>query len=126
MAAPWNHFYYMLLDGQIPPTPDPLSATNVVKVLIDQFIQAPIFTVLIFAFLGTLEGKDGASIRRQLDDNYKDTIIANWKLWVPATIINIAFVPPLLRVLYLNIVFFFWSIYLSLVLNKEEEGASSS
>jgi peroxisomal membrane protein 2 len=113
----------MLLDGQIPPTPEPFSATNVVKVLIDQFIQAPIFTVLIFAFLGTLEGKDSASIRRQLDDNYKDTIIANWKLWVPATIINIAFVPPLLRVLYLNIVFFFWSIYLSLVLNKEEESA---
>jgi peroxisomal membrane protein 2 len=43
------------------------------------------------------------------------------KLWIPATVINIAFVPPLLRVLYLNCVFFFWSIYLSLVLNKEEE-----
>jgi peroxisomal membrane protein 2 len=42
------------------------------------------------------------------------------KLWVPATIINIGFVPPLLRVLYLNVVFFFWSIYLSLVLNKEK------
>jgi peroxisomal membrane protein 2 len=40
------------------------------------------------------------------------------KLWVPATVINIGFVPPILRVLYLNVVFFFWSIYLSLVINK--------
>jgi hypothetical protein len=43
------------------------------------------------------------------------------KLWVPATAINLAFVPPLFRVLYLNCVFFFWSIYLSLILNKKEE-----
>lgn len=41
------------------------------------------------------------------------------KLWVPATVINIAFVPPILRVLYLNVVFFFWSIFLSLKLNKD-------
>jgi Mpv17 / PMP22 family len=47
--------------------------------------------------------------------------IATGKLWIPATIINIGFVPPILRVLYLNGVFFFWSIYLSLVLNKKEE-----
>jgi len=36
-------------------------------------------------------------------------------------VINIGFVPPIFRVLYLNVVFFFWSIYLSLVLNKDEE-----
>ncbi len=39
-------------------------------------------------------------------------------LWVPATVINIAFVQPALRVLYDNLVFFFWTIYLSMVLNK--------
>lgn len=39
-------------------------------------------------------------------------------LWVPATIVNIAFVTPVLRVLYDNLVFFFWTIYLSMVLNK--------
>ena len=80
--------------------------------------------MLIFGFLGVLEGKDASSIKQQLDNDYKETIVANWKLWVPATVINIAFVPPILRVLYLNGVFFFWSIYLSLVLNKEEENPS--
>lgn len=41
-------FFYVLLDGALPPTPDPLSTTTAVKVFIDQFVQAPIFTVVIF------------------------------------------------------------------------------
>jgi hypothetical protein len=121
LQAPWNHFYYNLLDGQIPPTAEPFTVTNFEKVAIDQFIQAPIFTVLIFVFLGLLEGKAVDDIQSQLKNDYKPTLLANWKLWVPATMINIGFVPPLLRVLYLNCVFFFWSIYLSLILNKKEE-----
>lgn len=151
LQAPWNHFYYLLLDNQIPPTEQPFSPTNTIKICIDQFVQAPIFTVLIFVFLGLLEGKQTDDIQRQLKNDYKDTIIANCKprfcvrrqtkavtclfnivspffspssigkLWIPATVINIGFVPPILRVLYLNGVFFVWCIYLSLVLNKAEE-----
>ena len=121
LQAPWNHFYYQFLDGALPPTADPFTSTTAIKVLIDQFVQAPIFTVIIFAFLGLLEGKSIADIKRQLDDDYVDTMLANWKLWVPATAVNIAFCPPILRVLFLNMVFFFWSIFLSLKLNKSED-----
>ena len=120
LQAPWNHAYYLLLDGAIPPTEDPWTTTTAIKTVIDQFVQAPIFTVLIFAFLGILEGKNAEQIKSQLEDDYADTMVANWKLWVPATVINLAFVPPILRVLYLNVVFFFWSIFLSLKLNKDE------
>jgi len=121
LQAPWNHFYYIQLDGALPPTEDPFTTTTGIKVLIDQFVQAPIFTVIIFAFLGFLEGKSVEEIKKQLDDDYVDTMFANWKLWVPATVVNIAFCPPILRVLFLNIVFFFWSIFLSLKLNKTDE-----
>jgi len=121
LQAPWNHFYYQFLDGALPPTEDPFTSTTAIKVLIDQFIQAPIFTVIIFAFLGVLEGKSIADIKRQLDEDYVDTMLANWKLWVPATAVNIAFCPPILRVLFLNVVFFFWSIFLSLKFNKLED-----
>mmetsp|Transcript_6275 Transcript_6275/g.7950 ORF Transcript_6275/g.7950 Transcript_6275/m.7950 type:complete len:254 (+) Transcript_6275:68-829(+) len=121
LQAPWNHFYYQLLDGALPPTEDPFTATTGIKVVIDQFVQAPIFTVLIFFFLGILEGKTVESIKDQLDRDYKDTMFANWKLWVPATMVNIAFCPPILRVLFLNCVFFFWSIFLSVKLNNDTE-----
>ena len=79
LQAPWNHFYYLLLDGAIPPTEEPWTATTGIKVVIDQFIQAPIFTVLIFAFLGFLEGKSTADIKQKLDDDYVDTMLANCK-----------------------------------------------
>ena len=81
LQAPWNHFYYLLLDGALPPTEDPLTATTGIKVVIDQFVQAPIFTVLIFFFLGILEGKSVDDVKGQLDRDYKDTMLANWKLW---------------------------------------------
>jgi len=122
LQAPWNHFYYLLLDGALPPTEDPFTTTTGIKVVIDQFIQAPIFTILIFYFLGILEGKSLEAVKLQLDKDYKDTMFANWKLWVPATAVNIAFCPPALRVLFLNCVFFFWSIFLSLKLNSDENG----
>mmetsp|Transcript_72063 Transcript_72063/g.202227 ORF Transcript_72063/g.202227 Transcript_72063/m.202227 type:complete len:228 (-) Transcript_72063:151-834(-) len=118
LQAPWNHFYYMMLDGAIPPTPEPWTATTGIKVVIDQFVQAPVFTVLIFAFLGFLEGKSAAAIKAQLDEDYVDTMFANWKLWIPATVINIAFIKPELRVLYDNLIFLVWTIYLSTILNS--------
>lgn len=71
--------YYQILDGALPPTPEPWTATTAVKTVIDQFIQAPIFTVLIFAFLGFLEGKNAEAIKKQLEDNYQETMIANCK-----------------------------------------------
>jgi peroxisomal membrane protein 2 len=79
LQAPWNHFYYNILDGVLPPTANPFSLTTGVKTFIDQFVQAPIFTVLIFVFLGALEGKAMEDIQKQLKDDYKDTIIANCK-----------------------------------------------
>lgn len=80
LQAPWNHFYYLLLDGVLPPTPDPWTATTAIKVVIDQFVQAPIFTVIIFAFLGTLEGKTFEAIQKQLQADYTDTMFANCTL----------------------------------------------
>ena len=79
LQAPWNHFYYQFLDGAIPPTVEPWTATTGIKVAIDQFVQAPVFTVLIFAFLGFLEGKNLEAVQKQLNDDYADTMVANCK-----------------------------------------------
>jgi hypothetical protein len=79
LQAPWNHFYYQVLDSQIPPTPEPFTTTNGVKVFIDQFLQAPVFTALIFIFLGVLEGKQSEEIQKQFKNDYKETILANCK-----------------------------------------------
>jgi Mpv17 / PMP22 family len=48
--------------------------------------------------------------------------IVTGKLWIPASLVNLAFVKPTLRVLYVNVVFFAWTIILSMILNND--GAS--
>lgn len=61
--------------------------------------SVPIF----FKVLGLLEGKTVADIREQLDQDYKNTMLANWGVFVPAAVVNLAFCPPELRVLFLNV-----------------------
>jgi len=41
----WLPWFVQVLDGALPPTADPFSSTTFIKVAIDQFGQAPIFTV---------------------------------------------------------------------------------
>lgn len=53
--------------------------------------------------LGLLEGKTVADIREQLDQDYQSTMLANWGVFVPAAVVNLAFCPPELRVLFLNV-----------------------
>lgn len=120
LQAPWNHFFYQFLDGVLPPTLDPWTTTTAVKVGIDQFVQAPIFTAVIFVFFALVEGRGLAAARQQLNTELGQVLLKNWAVFLPATIINLAFCPPVLRVLFLNCVFFFWVIFLSLTVNKTE------
>ena len=120
LQGPWNHFYYLLLDGAIPPTPDPFTLTTVGKVGIDQFLQAPIFTIIILAFFAVVEGKGLGYAKDQIKNDLGGILVKNWSVFLPATVINLAFCPPELRVLFLNCVFFGWVIYLSLFLNADE------
>ena len=86
----------------MPPTGlDPLKdPTTIYKLALDQGIQASIFTVVIFSVLGLLEGKNLSSIRKQLQGDYASTMVNNWKLWIPASFVNLAYVPLDLRVLF--------------------------
>jgi len=120
LQGPWNHAFYLLLDGALPPTPDPWTVTTLQKVFIDQFVQAPIFTIIILCFFAIVEGKGLDFAKTQVQNDLGGILIKNWGVFLPATVINIAFCPPELRVLFLNTVFFGWVCYLSLFLNTDD------
>jgi len=124
LQGPWNHAFYLLLDATLPPTPDPFTLTTLAKVGIDQFVQAPIFTVIILCFFAVVEGKGLDFAKSQVRNDLGGILLKNWSVFLPATVINIAYCPPELRVLFLNCVFFGWVIYLSLFLN-EDKGAEA-
>merc|ERR1712094_148230 len=116
----------MGLLGALPPTPDPFTLTTLEKGGIDQFVQAPIFTVVILCFFALVEGKGLGFAKEQVRTELGGILIKNWSVFLPATVINIGFCPPELRVLFLNCVFFGWVIYLSLLLNADEAAADSA
>ena len=99
---PWNHFFYQILDGAIPPTADPFTLTTLGKVGIDQFVQAPIFTIIILYFFAVAEGKGVGYASKQVQNDLGGILIKNWSIFLPATAINLAYCPPELRVLFLN------------------------
>jgi peroxisomal membrane protein 2 len=80
LQGPWNHFFYLLLDGALPPTPDPFTLTTLGKVGIDQFVQAPIFTIIILYFFAIVEGKGAGYASKQVQEDLGGILIKNWSV----------------------------------------------
>ena len=65
-----------------------------------------------------LEGKSVRQLEEQLRDSWSETVVTNWKLWVPCQIINLGFVPGHLQVLVSNIVALAWNSYVSYITHR--------
>ena len=118
LGAPWSHYYFQYLDHCLPPTPEPFSRTTLLKVFIDQFVQAPLLLFVMIVVLGFMKLDGFEVVKQDVLTSFWPSLIANWKLWITASLINLAFVKPELRVLYTNVVFFLWIIILSLILHN--------
>jgi hypothetical protein len=213
VGAPWSHLYFFYLDRYLPPTPNqPCSGRTLLKLVIDQGLQAPAILALMICVLAILKGGTTtttslasvpavlagwtAVVQADMQANYWTSLVANCKsctnflyfdsfsshlaaaafdttgsrgfhlafgfnnsmmndggggamlnpllqhheqcyeqclssrpfhhlvlgvvtgkLWIPASLVNLAFVKPTLRVLCVNVVFFGWTIILSMILN---------
>ena len=69
--------------------------------------QRPRFTRLLAAVLAGLAGRSGAT------DVFWVSLVANWRVWLPAQLLNYALVPPHLRVLFGNAVSICWNMTLA-------------
>ena len=118
LQGPISHCFYAKLDAALPPTPSPWSGTTIIKLMIDQLLFSPSFLLCVFLFLDTVQhGLSPTGMMHHIQRSYLSTLVTNWKLWTPATLINFVAVPPRYRVLFCNAVFFLWSIILSMLLN---------
>ena len=119
LQAPLTHYFYVILDYYLPPTQAPWTPTTFVKLTLDQLIFGPTITFIVILYLAIWGGSSWHSVQEQIEIQYWSTLVDNWKLWVPAQVMNMAYVSPAYRVLYCNVVFFIWSIYLSVKLNTQ-------
>jgi len=65
-----------------------------------------------------LEGKSLEQLQQQLRESYVESVVTNWKLWVPCQIVNLGFVPGHLQVLVSNVVALAWNSYMSYITHR--------
>jgi len=91
---------------------------GVQQVCLDQMFFAPAMIALVFSMLQGLEGKGPAEMKAKLQSDWKTAVLNNWKLWIPAQLINFIFVPAPLQVLFSNVIGLGWNVYLSKLNSK--------
>jgi protein Mpv17 len=65
--------------------------------------------------MGIMEGRSRKQIKEKYKDMYSDAIIANWKVWPLAQLINFRFMPLPYRVPFSQVCGVFWTLYLSML-----------
>merc|ERR1712216_896921 len=115
LVAPVLHVWYGFLGRKIPGS----SVGPVVgRVVLDQALFAPTFIAVFFSALAGLEGKSLQQLERQLRESWAESVVTNWKIWVPCQIVNLGFVPGHLQVLVSNVVALVWNSYMSYITHR--------
>jgi protein Mpv17 len=128
----FGHFYFAALDRGVKVGAAASASTSILKgpahfvnsiskTFIDQGIFAPLATMMFYLFKVSSEGRPSEFID-ELKSKYVHTLIAGWKLWPAAHMVNFMFIPPQHRVLYTNFV----SVAGTYVLSKAAAGEHSS
>ncbi|ESQ41990.1 hypothetical protein EUTSA_v10014288mg [Eutrema salsugineum] len=115
LVGPALHFWYLYLSKVV--TASGLSGA-VLRLLLDQFLFAPVFVGVFLSAVVTLEGKPSHVIPK-LKQEWIGAVLANWQLWIPFQFLNFRFVPQNFQVLASNVVALAWNVILSFKAHKE-------
>ena len=59
------------------------------------------------------QGSNNEEAYEKSKKNFNSAVLGNWKIWTIPQLINLSIVPVEYRVLFANMVAFFWNIYLT-------------
>lgn len=90
------------------------------RLALDQLVFAPCFVSLFISSLFVLDG-NASQVPAKLKQDLVESVIMNWKIWIPAQFINFRFVPPQLNLLMTNFTALIWNAYLSWASTKAVE-----
>ncbi|KAK9909772.1 hypothetical protein WJX75_007242 [Coccomyxa subellipsoidea] len=112
-SGPANHYWQAFLERLFRGKRD--AATLCKKVLLDQLSYGPLNNVLLMSYITLIvEGRSWDFTRTKLFNDFAGVQKNGWRLWPLASFINYRFVPLRLRVLFVNVVAFFWSTFMIL------------
>ncbi|KAF8168320.1 hypothetical protein B0H34DRAFT_685082 [Crassisporium funariophilum] len=90
------------------------------RVACDQLVMAPIGLGLFLGSMGMMEARSPRQIRERFKDLYQTALLANWRVWPLAQLVNFRYMPLPYRVPFSQACGVFWTLYLS-ILNSEED-----
>ena len=122
LVGPCLHFWYTNLNKIVVATGAVGSAAAVTSLALDQLVFAPTFLAVFIASLFTIEG-NAAAVVPKLKQDWSQTVVANWKVWVPFQFLNFRFVPVNLQVGAANVIALLWNTYMSWVTHLEVKPA---
>jgi len=105
----WQNFLQRLFQGKADLN------TAVKKVVLDQLTIGPILNLAFMTYTSVVvNGIPPAIAFNAIVNNYPGAQIQGWKVWPIASLINYRFIPLQFRVLFINVIALFWSIFLIL------------
>ncbi|XP_014272144.1 peroxisomal membrane protein 2 [Halyomorpha halys] len=104
------HYFYIILEQAFPGSG---RLTGICKFIVERFIYAPLYQMFSLYVLARFEGKSHIRAYKQTAKLYWSVLQANWQYLSWIQLINILLVPSMFRVLVMNMVGFFWNIYLA-------------
>lgn len=112
-SGPLVHFFHDFLETVVFKGKRQSSVPVVVgKMAMDQFLFSPIFTVLYFYLRALADDQSLAATTTLLKRDLLGIMKSSWMVWIPANFLNYLLIPVDLRVLFGNLVGFFWNAYL--------------
>ncbi|KJA25633.1 hypothetical protein HYPSUDRAFT_37670 [Hypholoma sublateritium FD-334 SS-4] len=90
------------------------------RVACDQLIMAPCGLVIFLGSMGIMERRSPRQIGDRFRDLYRTVLLANWKVWPLAQMINFRYMPLAYRVPFSQSCGMVWTLYLSLLSSGED------
>lgn len=87
-------------------------------VMLDQCLTSPTLNSGFLILHPFLHGRSWHDIKTRFWNLYKEVQCRSWSLWAPVQVFNFLFIPHQFRILYLQTINLFWSMFLSYRGNK--------
>ncbi|EFA09673.1 peroxisomal membrane protein 2 [Tribolium castaneum] len=111
------HYFYAWLERVVP---EEAAFPIAKKLFLERLIYSPLYQAFTLYVLARLEGKSHEGALDQLQSLYWSVLSSSWKYLTVIHLLNLSVVPPMLRVFIINLVGFFWTIYIA---NKRRQQA---
>lgn len=112
-SGPLIHFFHAFLESVVFKGRRQSSLSVVTgKMMIDQFLFSPIFTVLYFYMRALAEDQSLTTTTTMLKRELLSIMKSSWTVWIPANFLNYLLIPVDLRVLFGSVIGLFWNAYL--------------